>query len=698
MMDLTMFNSQQQEAITSKEPYIKVIAGAGSGKTAVLTNRIVYLIKERQVKERNILAITFTNKAAKEMKERVLQLLDKEVFLGLITTFHSFCLRVLKEDINVLGYTKDFNIIDSDDQKSILKNINKRLNYDKDVFQVKGLVAYISNEKNHYYPQYLDEKTKKVYDEFYLEYQKYLKDNNSLDFDDLIILCVKLFKEYPLILDKWRFRFNYLHVDEFQDTNYQQYELIKLLGIDLNVFVVGDPDQTIYTWRGAKIDYILNFENDFKPTQVIMLEYNYRSQKHILECANSLIINNSDRIEKKLIPTRESEELVEHFIGEKAEDEANFVVDKINELIAEVPDVNYDDFAILYRSNYISRIFEQHLTSANIDYQIIGGTRFFERKEVKDIIAYLKVIASNDNLSFLRIVNVPKRKMGEKSVEKIVLYSLAKQISYYEAIRDNLTEIGLSATQKQLLSELVAFIEEMKDEDNAAKIIESVLLRFNVLEEYAPSSIDYQTRYSNLEELLNYANSIPKSLDEFLQDISLDSTNEDGGTGAKVSLMSMHAAKGLEFKYVFAVFLNDGVFPSSYSLETLNLEEERRLAYVCFTRAKDQLFLVSHLYNNSYQGYYTTSSSMFVKEIDDDLMKKGGRFKQDHYLEPQVNEMNLFKAQKNDEESEYEINDVIMHPNFKKGVIIAINDNILTIAFENKVGIKQIVKDFVKKI
>ena len=694
MINLEQFNPQQQQAITSTKPYLKVIAGAGSGKTAVLTNRIAYLIKERQVNERNILAITFTNKAANEMKARVLQLLNQEVFLGMIATFHGFCLRVLKEDINVLGYPKDFNIIDSDDQKTILKNINKKLDYDKDYFQVKSIIAYISNYKNDYYPEYLDDYTKKIYQQFYSEYQQFLKDNNSLDFDDLILMCVKLFKENELILDKWRYRYNYIHVDEFQDTNSQQYELIRLLGKDLNVFVVGDPDQTIYTWRGAKIDYILNFEHDFQPTEVIKLEYNYRSNKHILDCANSLIINNQDRIEKVLIPTREIDDKVEHYIGESADDEAIFVIDKINELISEVDNLNYDDFAILYRSNYISRVFEQYLTKADIDYQIVGGTRFFERKEIKDLIAYLKIINSKDDLSFLRVVNVPKRKMGDKSIDKIVNYASAHNLTYYDAIKDKLNELGLSTAQKQALNEMINFVEMVKEDKlNVGQLIELIFSKYNVIEDYLKDSIDYQKRLANIEELINYAKGSVVSLAEFIQDISLETSNDDE-VGAKVSLMSMHSAKGLEYRYVFAVFMCDGVFPSAFSLERLNLEEERRLAYVCFTRAKDQLFLVSH--TRSYN-FTRMSSSMFIKEIEADLLNKSGRYQQDAFLKPEVNEMSVFKIQKPNATS-FELNDVIIHPDFKKGVVIGISDNILTIAFENKIGIKQIVADFVKKV
>ncbi|MEG0284284.1 MAG: UvrD-helicase domain-containing protein [Erysipelotrichales bacterium] len=695
MIDLTKFNPQQQQAITSTNPYIKVIAGAGSGKTAVLTNRIANLVLERNVDPRKILAITFTNKAAKEMKSRVLDILEQDYFPGVITTFHSFCLRVLREDINLLGYTKDFNIIDSEDQKQVLKEINKKLKYDKDYFKVKSVLAFITNKKNDYHPYESDTNLLVMYEQFYKEYQDYLKINNSVDFDDLILLCVKLFAENPIILEKWRYRYNYIHVDEFQDTNAQQYQLIKLLGQELNVFVVGDPDQTIYTWRGAKTEYILDFEKDFENAEVIKLEYNYRSKKHILDIANSLIVNNTQRIDKDLVATIDSDEKVIHFIGETGDDEANYVVDKIEEIISEVDGINYDDFAILYRSNYVSRVFEQFLTKYNINYKIIGGTRFFERKEIKDIIAYLKVINNNDEIAMQRIINVPKRKMGPKAIDKVSDYANKNNISSYEALSKHLLDIKLSNVQTKAMEDFVLFIEMLKNSNESVDhMIEAIIQKYELLEEYSKNSIDYLKRESNVEELLSFAKGVPSELNTFLQDSVLETGEDEADNQPAVSLMSMHGAKGLEFKYVFAVYLNDGIFPSAYSLESLNLEEERRLAYVCFTRAKEQLFLLSH----SKKDFYTTvSSSMFIKEIEEELLDKEGRYRQDYYLQPEVNEVNTFFAQKNDD-GDISINDVVSHPIFKKGVVINKVDNVLTIAFENKIGIKQIAENFVEKI
>lgn len=692
MIDLSGFNEQQYLAITCTDPYLKVVAGAGSGKTAVLTNRIAYLVEKRHVNERNILAITFTNKAAKEMKERVLKLLEKEVFLGLITTFHSFCLRVLREDINVIDYSRDFIILDTDDQKAILKQINKKLNYDRDVFNTRALVAYISNQKNNYYLDNLDDYTKEVYDEFFYEYEALMKKSNYLDFDDLIIKCVELFKKTPHILDKWRYRYNYIHVDEFQDTNEVQYELIKLLALDLNVFVVGDPDQTIYTWRGARIDYIMNFEADFVGTTLIKLEYNYRSQQAILDAANALIENNTNRHKKTLLPTILKKHKVIHYVGEDASAEADYVVDKINELITENDEINYDDFAILYRSNYISRIFEQRLLQANIDYQIIGGTKFFERKEVKDVLAYLKTIVYEDDLSLLRIINTPKRKIGEVSLTNIIDYANKYHLSYYQVIKDNLNDIKLGTKQKEALNELVDNIENLKQETSASLIISYVIENINILEEYQTNPLDYQKREENIKELFNYALQESQDITTFLQDIALDSSYEDG-EGYRVNLLSMHKAKGLEFKYVFVVYLCDGIFPSMYALDTLDLEEERRLAYVSFTRAKEQLFLLSHLYN---ERYFRMSPSIFVKEIDSDLLEKQGRLAQEKIFKPyRPKEINIKEVIAN--ENNFNINDIVHHPIFKKGVVIDINDNVLTIAFEHNIGIKTIAANFVEK-
>ncbi|WP_423364248.1 ATP-dependent helicase [Mycoplasma sp. P36-A1] len=698
-MNLEHFNKAQQDAITSTDPYIRVIAGAGSGKTAVLTTRIAYLIQERKVKSNKILAITFTNKAATEMKDRVYDLLGDQQsdFKGVVATFHGFCLRVLKEDINMLGYPNNFNIIDPDDQKSILKDINKELEYDAETFKVKAIISYISNKKNKYNLEKLDENLERVYDIFYDKYEKYLQEHFYLDFDDLIIKVVKLFETNAVILEKWRYRFNYIMVDEFQDTNSQQYELVKMLALEQNIFVVGDPDQNIYSWRGAKIEYIMNFEKDFKNAKTIKLEYNYRSYSHILDIANDLIQNNDNRIEKKLIPTLDSEDKVIHFVADTAEQEANYVAEKINEIIANNDGVNYNDFAILYRSNYISRVFEQKLTQMNIDYKIYGGTRFYERKEIKDFISYLKVIDNEDELALTRIINVPKRKIGPKAIEKITNYARSNKIGMFEALKNNLSEIKLSKTQEKSLAEFVDIIKQQQESNEEVfSMLVNINDSVNILDEYNFQSFEYQKRADNVQELINYAQTIDLSLSDFLQSVSLDTTDEKEDS-PKVSLMTMHAAKGLEYKYVFTVFLNDGVFPSSYSMERLNFEEERRLAYVAFTRAKNQLFLISHRMNQN--NYTNVSSSVFVKEIDNEHLDKEGKYKQDLHLHTNVNEMEMMKKRKNNmkEKQEFNKGDKVIHPIFKKGVIIEVNDNIAKIAFEANVGIKHMNLDFIEK-
>ncbi|MDR3215525.1 MAG: UvrD-helicase domain-containing protein [Bacilli bacterium] len=693
-MNFKNFNKQQQEAITSEAPYIKVIAGAGSGKTAVLTNRIVNLIVNNNVPSRHILAITFTNKAAKEMKERILSLLKVDQFEGVISTFHSLCLRILKEDINLLGYQRNFSIIDSDDQKKILKLINKELNYDDSVFKINSILSYISSIKNDF-GYYLDEDTKAIYDEYFELYKKHLKNNNSVDFDDLIILCNELFKNHPHILEKWRYRYHYLHVDEFQDTNHSQYQLVKYLGKDLNVFVVGDPDQNIYSWRGAQIDFIINFENDFKPAKIIKLEYNYRSSKHILDVANSLIKNNSNRIDKVLKATIDEEDLkVEQFVGRHDYNEAEYVINKILTLTNNDDHINYQDFAILYRANYISRVFEQELLKHDIPYQVIGGIRFFDRKEIKDLIAYLKVIDSFDNLSLLRIINVPKRKIGDRSIDKLIAYANNHNLSYFNVLENHLDELKLSNTQN---INIMTFIKDIKIWQEQALMVPDLMIaitaKYDLISDFQVSSNEYQSKAENLEEIINYAKSTSYNLGEFLQAISLETSYEDQSDNDKVNLMSIHSAKGLEFKYVFACFLCDGIFPSRFALDKDDLEEERRLAYVCFTRAKKQLFISSHTAGYNFQ---RMSSSIFIKEIDDHLLDKYGNYLHDSYLVPEISEEQMIVNQNID--TDYQVGEIVMHPKYKKGVIISINDVVLTIAFEHPIGVKTINGNFVRKV
>ncbi|MDR1781743.1 MAG: UvrD-helicase domain-containing protein [Bacilli bacterium] len=693
-MDLSNFNTNQRQAIISISPYIKVIAGAGSGKTSVLTNRIVYLIKEKQVNPKKILAITFTNKAANEMKQRVLNLLNIDKFDGMIATFHGFCLRILKEDINLLGYSKNFNIVDGDDQKRILKEINKTLNYDSTVFVPNSIINYISNKKNDY-GFYYDDELSQAYDEFYVRYQAYLKENDSVDFDDLILLVNRLFACNKDILDKWRYRYHYLHVDEFQDINKAQYQLIKYLGKELNVFVVGDPDQNIYSWRGACLDFILNFEKDFYPSEVIKLEYNYRSSKHILDVANSLIVHNKNRIDKVLKPTIDDKNIkVLNYVGRTDENEADFVVNEINNIISEVEGVNYQDFAILYRANYISRVFESKLLDNNIPYQIIGGQKFFERKEIKDMIAYLKLLVNKDNLSLLRIINTPKRKIGEVAISKVVNTSNNLNVLYFDCLKDHLNEIGLTQVQKNNLNIMINELLSIEiDNVNPGIILEKLFAYFDVINEYKYGSDEYISRKENIQELINYAKSSEMNVTDFIQSISLDSTHEDGNDDYKVNLLSVHNAKGLEFKYVFVVFFVDGIFPSKYAFSKEGLEEERRLAYVAFTRAKKQLFLLSHIQSYDYSNH---SSSIFLKEIEQDLLDKAGIYAYDNHLVPDYSEEKVIENK--EVSSDFQVGENIEHPKFKIGNILAIDGDILTIAFEHGIGIKYINKNFIRKL
>jgi len=693
-MDLSLFNQQQQQAILSSVPYIKVIAGAGSGKTAVLTNRIAYLIKERGVNPRKILAITFTNKAANEMKERVQTLLEDQVFTGSVSTFHSFCYKILREDINVIGYNKDFIILDSQDAVAVLKDLNKKLKFDSEVYKPKAILAYISNVKNEVEDDDIDAYTLEVYQETFKAYQAFLKENNYLDFDDLLIKCVEVLESSSLILDKWRFRYHYIHVDEFQDTNNQQYQLVKLLAFEQNLFVVGDPDQNIYSWRGSKIDYILDFEKDFVGAITIKLEYNYRSKSHILNVANELISNNTQRIEKDLIATIDSDDKVIHYTADNALEEAGYVVGKINELIVDVEGVNYDDFAILYRSNYISRVFEQALTKARIDYRIIGGTRFFERKEIKDVIAYLRVMANKDSLSLNRIINLPKRKMGAKAIEKVTLYSESHHLLPYDALLYHLDDIKLSASQKSAMLELIGVIEEGKTLESIQERIELVISRFDLLEDYLYGSMEHQVRAENIQELINYAKASTEDMDEFLNTIALIN-NEDELDSPKVSLMTMHGAKGLEYKYVFCVHLNNGVFPSMKTLEGGAFEEERRLAYVAFTRAKEQLYILSHRYSQF--EYIQHEESMFVSEVDSDRFEYEG-FKPKRKKKTPIKKVTLDTSKWEQEASGFEKGSIVLHQSYGQGVIISISDNMASIAFKNGYGVKNINLNFVEKI
>ena len=600
-------NDKQYEAVVTTEGPCLVIAGAGSGKTKVLTHKIAYLIGEKGVKPWDIIAITFTNKAANEMKERITKLVGdpaKDIWMG---TFHSICVRILRRFIDRIGFDSSFIIFDTSDQKSLVKNCLKDLGIDDKLFTDKSVMSEISNAKNEmlepaqYKANALSQSRKEKIANVYELYQKRLKENNAIDFDDIINYTIKILMENPDILEYYANKFKYVLVDEYQDTNKAQFTLVTLFASkNGNITVVGDNDQGIYSFRGADISNILNFERDFPGTKIIKLEQNYRCTQNILKVANSVIKNNEVKYKKELWTQNEEGSLPKVYQAENEYDEASYVADEI-ELLKKQNNYNYSDFAILYRMNTQSRAIEDILRREDIPYKIVGGLKFYERKEIKDTIAYLRLIQNSaDNISLRRIINEPKRGIGKTSLDKIEQIAEENATSMYEVIK-RADEFGL--TRVFLNSrEFINTIEKLKEEKNKLEISELIKETLKqtgytkALE--LENTIEAENRIANLEELLTVAMEFEEefaenSLEEFLEGITLssdiDNTSDEEDS---VTLMTLHSAKGLEFPTVFLVGMEDGIFPGHQSMmEPKELEEERRLCYVGITRAKENLFL-----------------------------------------------------------------------------------------------------------
>ena len=682
-------NDKQIEAVNHGEGPCLVLAGAGSGKTRVLTERIIRLISDG-VSPYNILAITFTNKAAREMKSRVengIGSLADSVFIG---TFHSFGLRVIRENYMSLGLKSNITILDQDDTKAIVKRIIKEMDLDPKAYDIKHIISRISNSKNdgvtpsEYNRLYLREEDK-IIAVIYEKYIKILKENNSVDFDDLLLLPVDLFKKNKEILEHYQERFKYILVDEYQDTNSIQYELCKLLAKKYqNIFVVGDANQSIYSWRNADYRNILNFEHDYKNTCVILLEENYRSTNNILKAANSVIKNNKEGNKLKLWTSSGDGEKIDYIRVEDEIKEANFVTNKINELVD--LGYKYSDFAVLYRTNAQSRILEQTCTSNSIPYNIIGSYRYLDRKEIKDLIAYLNLIYNpQDSVSLERVINVPKRGIGAKSIDNLRIKAQESGVSLFDAI-----DSGKEAEWKKIVLELIEDAKEL----NLSDIIEDVLSKTGMRAEYEnDKSVESDRRLEDLEEFkslaLNFEDNGIFDLETFLENIMLVSdTGQYSGDGDEVTLMTLHSAKGLEFKVVFIVGMEEGIFPHSRSFESESeLEEERRLCYVGLTRAKTKLYLLSARQRTIFGSTSLTVESRFIKEIDESLMNKTNlsMVKKDE-KEPHKIVSNMYT----EDSLEFKAGDKIIHNVFGEGVIININGKIATIAFNHKVGIKQI--------
>ena len=629
-------NDRQKEAVLATDGPCLVIAGAGSGKTKVLTHKIAYDI-ESGIKPWNILAITFTNKAANEMKERIEKLIGdaaKDLWMG---TFHSICVRILRRYIDRIGYKTDFVIFDTSDQKTLIKECLKTLKVDDKIFTDRGVLSEISNGKNEmlepkaYGVKYAGDFRKKTIAEIYELYQRRLRENNAIDFDDIINFTIKILSENPDVLDYYTEKFKYILVDEYQDTNKAQFTLVSLLASKYgNVTAVGDNDQGIYSFRGADISNILNFERDFPGTRIIKLEQNYRCTGNILKAANAVIKHNENKYDKKLWTENEEGHLPCIYCGEDEYDEGRYIVEQINHLKTEEYYKN-SDFTILYRMNAQSRAIEDILMREGIPYKVIGGLKFYERKEIKDIIAYLRLIHNSaDNLSLKRIINEPKRGIGKTSIEQIQEISDKTGNSMYEIIR-NAQEYGLTRvfSNSRDFIEQIEYLKSKKDELKISDLIKETLNKTGYTKALEnENSVEAETRIENLEEFLTVAiefeeESADNTLAEFLENITL-SSDIDGmeDQDNSITLMTLHSAKGLEFPVVFLVGMEEGIFPGYKTIgEPQALEEERRLFYVGITRAKQYLYLTCAKHRTIFGSTSYNQVSRFVKEIPEELLE-----------------------------------------------------------------------------
>lgn len=685
-------NDRQKEAVVNTDGPMLILAGAGSGKTKVLTTKVAYLIEEKNIDPNNILAITFTNKAAKEMKERIFKLEGNSAFYIQISTFHSFGLKILKENCELLGYEKNFTILDSDDSLSIIKKIMKELNIDANKYNPKAIKNVISNNKNEIidpekYSLYVNTDFDEIALEVYRKYEKSLKINNAVDFDDLLILPLKLFNNNPGVLQKYQEKYKYVFIDEYQDTNEPQYILSKMISAKYkNITVVGDADQAIFTWRGANYKNILNFEKDYKDAKVVLLEENYRSTKTILNAANNVIKNNKIRKEKNLWTQNEEGSKITYYKAFDEKDESNYVVNEIKKLIEK--GVNPKDICVLYRANAQSRTVEEAFLTSNISYNIVGSYAFYNRKEIKDLIAYLKLIYNNkDDVSLLRVINYPKRGIGNKAIENLAIKSNVLDKSLYEVI-----DSGKELDFKNM-------IEEIKKEEShltLTELIDMVLDKSGMKKSLEDEkSIEADIRLENLEEFKSIAKAMEinegiVSLEELLDKLALvsDVSEQKNDNEDKVTLMTMHAVKGLEYDYVFVVGVEEGLFPHSNSLESNDeLEEERRLCYVAITRAKKKLYLINARSRILYGKVSSNVPSRFINEISDEYIETIGKKEDINVFKPKIDKNKMMN-----EDNDLHPGDMVNHDKYGFGVVVTIDGSIATISFKRD-GLKKLMKN-----
>ena len=695
---LDSLNNKQKEAVENLDGPMLVLAGAGSGKTKVLTTKVAYLLDNRNISPENILAITFTNKAAKEMKERIYNLVGNRAFLIQISTFHSFGLKLLKENYKYLEYDSNFTILDSDDSLSVIKKVMKELDIDSNKYNYRAIRNVISNNKNEMvdpieYHKFVHNDFDEVAEKVYLEYEKSLKRSNAIDFDDLLILPLKLFNENIDILKKYQEKYKYVFIDEYQDTNTPQYLLSKMICNKYkNITVVGDNDQAIFTWRGANYKNILNFEKDYKDSKVVILDENYRSTKNILKAANNVIRNNKIRKEKNLWTENEDGKLISYYKAFDEKDESNFVVKEIKKKISE--GVNPNDICVLYRANAQSRTLEESFLSNNISYRIVGSYAFYNRKEIKDLISYLKLIHNEkDDVSLLRVINYPKRGIGNKTIENLSIIARSNNTSLFESISS-----GKELEFKKIIEEL----KKDKDKMSLTDFIDLVLIKSGIKKDLEEEkTLEADIRLENLEEFKSITKSFEENegltgLDDFLDELSLVSDVSDTKNDSleeKITLMTMHAVKGLEFDYVFVVGFEEGIFPHNNSMDSSeDLEEERRLCYVAITRAKKQLYLINARSRLLFGKVSSNIPSRFINEIGMDMLdeiKKEGLFS----LNKKIDKEKMMT------DNDLSVGDLIVHEKYGSGVVINIEGVIATISF-TKSGVKKLLKNHkaIKKV
>ncbi|MGB4337382.1 MAG: DNA helicase PcrA [Bacillota bacterium] len=721
-------NREQREAVEHVSGPLLILAGAGSGKTKVITHRVAHLISQAGVPPYRILAVTFTNKAAQEMRSRVIDLVGPVGHGVWVSTFHSLCARILRSDIETLGYRRSFSILDESDQVAAMKRVLEQLNISSDMFRPESVLSAISAAKNELIDaeQYAAAATDirmRTIGKAYVAYQEMLAKDNALDFDDLIMLTVRLFRKAPEVLERYAERFTHVMVDEYQDTNHAQYVLVRMLAsVHGNLCVVGDDDQSIYQWRGADIRNILEFERDYPNARVIKLEQNYRSTGNILNAANCVIANNRGRKRKSLWTSREAGAKVMFYVADTERDEARFIADETQRLV-EAEGRSYGDFAVLYRMNAQSRVIEEVLVNRGIPYRIVGGIRFYERKEVKDVLAYLRVIENpDDSTSLERIINTPRRGIGDATLAVARRLALKQGTPLYEAVKLARVDQELGARARGALDKFVQLMDSLislKGQATVSQIVQRIMDDTGYLAQLEQdTSIDAMSRVENLRELLSVTAEFearhaepaedgsggPDDLGAFLEEVALltDIDRTDLG-GDQVTLMTVHTAKGLEFPVVFMAGMEERIFPLMRAMyDEGEIEEERRLAYVGITRAKDKLYMTRAVTRTIFGMIERNEPSRFIREIPEHLLQDAliERYGYAHRQAPPARQGGLGWAGRTEggeaARPAFAVGDKIRHGKFGLGVVVSVGksagDDVITVAFPDK-GLKQFLVD-----